>query len=301
MGNTISKGTLFTPELTSKMYSLVKGKSSLAKLANQQPIAFNGERVFTFNFDKEVDLLDENGAKSNGGATVAAKNIVPLKIEYGTRISKEFLYANESVQLDVMSEFADGFAKKVARGIDLMAFHGINPRTKAESTLIGDNCFDKAVTQSVSIPKNGTDGNAAVESAIALVQSSEYDVSGIAMAPALRSMLAAQTKTDGSELFPELGWGNAPGTIRGLAVDVNSTVSFNSSADRAIVGDFQSYFRWGYARDVQIEIIQYGNPDNDSTLGDLAGHNQVYLRGETLVGWAILLPEAFARIVQATA
>ena len=85
--------------------------------------------------------------------------------------------------------------------------------------------------------------------------------------------------------------------INGLPVDANSTVNFNSNADRAIVGDFQTYFKWGIARQIPIEVIEYGNPDNDATLGDLKGHNQVYLRGEAYIGWAILLPEAFSRIV----
>ena len=45
-------------------------------------------------------------------------------------------------------------------------------------------------------------------------------------------------------------------------------------------------------------MIRYGNPDNDSTLGDLKGHNQVYLRAEMYIGWGILDPNAFAFIKQ---
>lgn len=41
---------------------------------------------------------------------------------------------------------------------------------------------------------------------------------------------------------------------------------------------------------------RYGNPDNDTQLGDLKGHNQVYLRGEAYIGWGILDPSAFAHI-----
>ena len=60
-------------------------------------------------------------------------------------------------------------------------------------------------------------------------------------------------------------------------------------------GNFADYFRWGYARQIPLEVIEYGNPDN-SDAGDLKGHNQVYLRGEAYIGWGIILPEAFARI-----
>ena len=76
MGNVLSKGSLFPPELTNELINLVRGKSSLARLSGARPIPFNGETVFTFNFDSEVDLVAENGAKSNGGATIADRKSV---------------------------------------------------------------------------------------------------------------------------------------------------------------------------------------------------------------------------------
>ena len=66
---------------------------------------------------------------------------------------------------------------------------------------------------------------------------------------------------------------------------------------RAILGDFANAFKWGYAKTIPLEIIQYGNPDNDSEAGDLKGHNQVYLRCELYLGWGILDGTAFSRIV----
>ena len=99
-------------------------------------------------------------------------------------------------------------------------------------------------------------------------------------------------------MFPELAWGSQPATIKGLPVDTNSTVSFGTNTvDNAIVGNFRDFFRWGVAKDIPIEIIEYGNPDNDANAGDLKGHNQIYLRGEMYIGWGILVPAAFARIV----
>ena len=42
MGNTLTKGTMFPVELTNEMFNLVKGHSSLAKLAASEPVPFNG-------------------------------------------------------------------------------------------------------------------------------------------------------------------------------------------------------------------------------------------------------------------
>lgn len=299
MSDVLSRGTLFPAELVPEFIKKTKGKSALAALCASTPIPFNGRTEFTFTLDKEVDVVAENGAKTKGGATVAPVTIVPVKVEYGCRLSDEFIYATEAVRMDYMSAFADGFAAKVARGIDLMAFHGVNPRTGSASSVIGDNHFDNKITQIVTI-ESGDKPDDNIEAAIALVQGSENEVTGLVMAPAFKSSLAAQTATDGRKLYPELAWGNAPGTINGLRVESNSTLSANSSLDRALVGDFQNCFRWGYAKEIPIEIIRYGNPDNDATLGDLKGHNQIYLRGEMYIGWGILDPTAFALIKAAS-
>lgn len=300
MADILNKGSLFPEELIPEFIQKTKGASALANLCAATPIPFNGMKEFTFQLDREIDVVAESGAKSKGGASVAPITIVPIKVEYGARISDEFLYASDGAQLDYMSAFADGFAKKVARGIDLMAFHGVNPRTGTASSVIGDNHFDKAVTQTVTIAA-GDKPDANIEAAIALVQGSECEVNGLVLAPAFRSSLAAQTTADGARLYPELSWGNNPGTINGLRVESNSTLSANSSLDRALVGDFQNCFRWGYAKEIPIEIIRYGNPDNDTALGDLKGHNQIYLRGEMYIGWGILDAGAFAFVKAASA
>ena len=169
MADILSKGSLFPEELIPGFIQKTTGASALAKLCGATPIAFNGQKEFTFTLDKEVDIVAENGAKGKGGMTVEPITIVPIKIEYGARVSDEFLYASENAQMDVLSAFADGFAKKVAKGLDLMAFHGINPRTGSASGVIGTNHFDSKVTQAVTIAASDKpDTN--VEAAIALLQ-----------------------------------------------------------------------------------------------------------------------------------
>lgn len=293
MANILSKGSLFPPELTNELINLVRGKSSLARLSGASPIPFNGETVFTFNFDSEIDLVAENGAKSNGGATIAPVTMQPVKVEYGMRVSDEFKFAAEEIQLQYLTAFSEGFASKVARGLDIMAFHGVNPRTKLSASQLSGKSFDALIDQIVTYDATAPQDN--VSAAIDLVQGNEHDVTGMAMSPAFKSALAGLKTQTGSNvpLFPELGWGNNAESINGLPVDTNSTVGFNSSADKAIVGNFADFFRWGIARQIPVEVIEYGNPDN-SEAGDLKGHNQIYLRGEAYIGFGILVPKAFA-------
>ena len=294
MADVLNKGTLFPEELIPTLLNKVKGKSSLAALCQSEPIPFNGTKEFTFTFDKEVDIVAESGAKTKGGVTVEPVTVIPVKFEYGARISDEFKYASEEVKLDYLTAFAEGFAKKLARGIDIAAMHGVNPRTGSASNVVGTNHFDSKVTNKVTMGTGTVDEN--VEAAIDMIAGFENDVTGMAMAPAFKSELAKLKNTNGEKLYPELAWGSNPGMINGLRVDSNSTVSANANKDRAIIGDFENMFKWGIAKEIPIEIIEYGNPDNDETLGDLKGHNQIYLRAEAYVGWGILDGNAFARI-----
>lgn len=188
MGDVLTKGTLFPPEIVSEMVNTVKGKSVLAALVGARPVAFNGQKEFTFALDKEVDLVAENGAKSKGGGTVTPVTIVPVKVEYSMRVSDEFLTASESAQLDTLGAFAEGFAAKVARGIDLMALHGVNPRTGTASNVIGTNHFDSQVTQAVTIA-SGDKPDDNIESAIALVQGSNFDCTGLALSSTFLSLI----------------------------------------------------------------------------------------------------------------
>lgn len=293
MADVLSRDNLFNAALVTDLINKVKGRSSLATLSGQKGIPFNGTEQFVFSMDSDIDIVAENGKKTHGGVTLEPVTIVPLKVEYGARVSDEFMYASEEVQIDMLQAFNDGFARKLAKGIDLMAIHGINPRSKTASDIIGNNCFDKKVTQSVTYTEADPDAN--VEAAVGMVRGADGEVSGLAMDPTFATALA-KLKVNGVKQFPELSWGANPGTVNGLQADVNNTVA-NGGKNRAIVGDFAGAFKWGYAKQIPMEIIQYGDPDG--TGKDLKNYNQIYIRCEAYVGWGILVPESFAMIKEA--
>lgn len=298
MSDTISRGSLFPAQLTNELFNMARGKSSLAILSNSEPIPFNGKEVFTFDMDSEVNLVGENGVKSNGGATVEPVTMIPVKVEYGVRVSDEFRYGADEIRLQYLRTFAEGFAKKVARGLDIMAFHGINPRTGSTASVLTNKNFADLVDQTVTYDSSTPDTN--VEDAISLVTTNEHLVTGMAMSPTFRSALAKLKKgsTSNEPMFPTLGWGSEVTEINGLPVDSNSTVSFNNSGVEAVVGNFADYFKWGFAKEIPFEVIEYGDPDNSGK--DLKAYNQVYLRGEAYIGWGIIAPDAFAMIADST-
>jgi len=115
MADVVSKGTLFDPELVTDLFDKVKGKSSLVKLSQQRAMPFNGLKEFIFTMDDEIDLVAENGAKSRGSVAITPITCTPLKVEYGARLSDEFVYAAEDAKIEMLKAFNDGFAKKLAR------------------------------------------------------------------------------------------------------------------------------------------------------------------------------------------
>lgn len=285
----LNKGELFDPKLVKKLFNDVRGKSSVAALCGKTPVEFNGNKYFIFTMDNEVDLVGESQKRSQGGIDLTPVKVIPHEIEYGARVSEDFMEATEDEQLDILQAFLEGFAAKAGRGIDIMAFHGMNPRTGAESDLI-TKCFDKIDT---TVPYDAAAPDDCVDDAI--IKIGDNDVTGIAMAKPFASAMGKMKTDGGAKIYPELSWGGNPKEVNGVPTSVNSTVSFGSSGDMAIVGDFANCFKWGYAREVKCEVIPYGDPDNTGV--DLKGSGQVYIRATAKVGFAILKEDAFARIV----
>lgn len=289
----IEMSTLFPKELVTEMFSKVKGHSSLAKMSPEEPIPFVGKDVFTFDFSSDISVVGESAAKPAGDAAVTAVQIKPIKVVYQARVSDEFMKASEEKRLNILTQFADGFAKRVGAGLDKMAIHGINPATgSAASGTIGDNYFDYKCA-STAITYNGSTPDANLESAIAVLETNEYAPSGIILAPIMRSALGSMTNSADGFKYPGFQFGGVA-ELGGVPVDANITVgSASGSNDRALVGDFDA-FKWGFAEEIPLEVIEYGNPDGGSY--DLKQANQVLLRSEAYIGWGILDANAFCLV-----
>lgn len=294
--SSLAKSTNFPAELARDMFSKVFGHSSIARLSGQTPISFSGNEIMTFSLDKEIAIVAEGGAKPAGDATVGTVTIQPIKVVYQSRVNDEFMHCAEEKQLRYLQAFSEGYAKKIARGLDIMVFHGLNPADSTTSSIIGTNCFDRnADVNAVAF----STAEASITAAISALTTtaSEYDCNGIAMSKTFAAELAATTYAGGQHPYEEFMWAGNPGAIRGIPCDVNSSVSVaatTAGVHRAYLGDFENAFKWGYAENIPMEVIEYGNPDGGTY--DLKQANQVLLRAEAYIGWGILDGKAFSRI-----
>lgn len=293
--NAMKAGTLFKPELVTELIDKVQGKSVLAKLSAQTPIPFNGVEQFIFNLEGNAQIVGEGEQKQAGKAKITSKVIKPLKFVYQARITDEFKYASEEKQMSFLSAYMDGFAKKIAEAFDIAALHGLEPKSMTDATFRSTNSFDGVITGNVvTYDEAHIDDN--IDSAVQQIVAKGGEVTGIALSPTAGQALA-KVKVKDVVQYPEFRFGQNPDSFYGMKSDINKNLTVTggtAETDHAIVGDFQNRFKWGYAENIPMEIIEFGDPDGAGR--DLKAYNEICLRAEAFIGWGILDEEAFARV-----
>ena len=286
----------YPKELIPELMSKVVGHSTLAKLSNQIPIPFSGIEQFVFNLEGNAQIVGEGEQKLAGQATTDPKIIKPMKFVYQARFTDEFMYASDEKKVDYYSRFADGFSKIIAKSFDIAAIHGLEPKSMTDASFKATNSFDGTVTENV-ITFNAATIETDLETAVQTVIANDADVTGIALSPTAGQALA-KVVVNGVKQFPEFRFGQNPDSFFGMSTDINKTLvakkAGTTKVDHAIVGDFQNMFKWGYAQNIPMEVIEYGDPDG--TGRDLKAFNEVCLRAEAFIGWGILDTKSFARI-----
>nr|DAS55817.1 MAG TPA: major capsid protein [Caudoviricetes sp.] len=289
------KGTLFNPELVTEIMSKVQGRSTLAKLSNQQPIPFNGTEQFIFNLEGNAQIVGEGELKGAGKAVITSKVITPLKFVYQARMTDEFMHASDEKKMNFLKHYADGFAKKIAEAFDIAAIHGLEPKGLTDASFKATNSFDGLVTGNV-VTYNAATIDSNIDDAVQAIVATDNEVTGIAMSPAAGQAMS-KVKVNNVVQFPEFRFGQRPDNFFGMELDINKTLTAQSGKGKknhAIVGDFQNRFKWGYAENIPMEIIEYGDPDGAGR--DLKAYNEILLRTEAYIGWGILDEKAFARV-----
>lgn len=294
--NSLKTGTLFKPELVKELFSKVRGKSVLAKLSAQTPIPFNGTEQFIFNLEGNAQIVGEGEQKGAGKATLTSKVMKPVKFVYQARITDEFKYVSEEKQIQYLQSFSDGFAKKIAEAFDIAALHGLEPKSMTDASFRATNSFDGQITGNVVTYAEATfDDN--IDAAVQQVVAKGGEVTGIALSPVGGQTLAKIKDKNNVPLYPEFRFGQNPNSFYGMTSDINKNLTVTggtAETDHAIVGDFQNMFKWGYAENIPLEVIEYGDPDGAGR--DLKAYNEICLRAEAFIGWGILDTDSFARV-----
>ncbi len=274
----------------------------LPRLAAADPELMVGSTdIFTFTGTPKAELVGEGGNKSSADGTPSKVVAKTYKVQLTYRYSDEIKYADEDYKLGLIEGLAGNIMKGLSRAVDAIAIHGINPATGDVSDTIANYIMKSG--NGVEVIAATDSANADINSAAAALQANGYNATGIALDPAFAGSLARSTTENGVPLYPELGLGFNVEHFQGLQAASSDTVSAkneiatSTARPQAIIGDFNA-FKWGIAKNVPLHLIEYGDPDG---AGDLQRMNQVAIRAEAYIAFAIMDGEAFAVITKADA
>lgn len=274
----------------------------LSRLAPQDPqIKVGSTDHFTFTATPKAELVGESANKSsqNPGLTKVTANTYKVQVTY--RFSQELMWADEDYQAGIVDSLVANVATALSRALDLIAIHGINPATGTVSGSVTDY-FTKA-GNGVGRVVATSSAQADLESAAVDLQTGGYMATGIAFDPLYAGQLARSKDNQDRPLYPELGLGFNFENFQGLQAAASDTVSGRQELAaedvevKALVGDFNA-FQWGVAREIPLELIEFGDPDGN---GDLKRTNEVAIRAESVLGYAIFDPTAFSLITTGAA
>lgn len=306
---TLATSSLSLPKhLVPGVWKKAQGGSVLAALSGADPQEFGEQQYMTLTAPPRGEVVGEGADKGESTATFAPVTAIPRKVQVTQRFNEEVQWADEDYQLGVLATMGELVGDALARALDLIGIHGINPKTGA--ALSGGPA--KLLNTTNSVEATGTSKpDADLEAAVGLVLADGYTPKAVALDPAFAFRLATQRNSQDARLYPELGFGQGLGNWNGLQYVSSDTVSGGPEAVtpstgayattnpnvKALVGDF-SAFRWGVQRNIALEVIRYGDPDGG---GDLKRKNQLAIRAEVVYGVGILDLNAFAKVVDAVA
>jgi len=268
----------------------------LAKLTPGEPeLKVGSTDHFVFTGTPKAQLVGESANKESMSGVPGKKTVRTYKVQITYRFSNEVQWEDEDYQTQIVENLVANAATAISRALDLLAIHGVNPAT-GDTGAVTDY-FNKSGNDVHRVTRTA-DARADIESAASLLQSSGYTATGIGFDPVFAGQLARSKDQDKRPLYPELGLGFAFDNFQGLNAASSDTVSGRQELDsedatlNAIMGDFNA-FKWGIARDMPLELIEYGDPDGN---GDLKQTNEVAIRAESVIGFGIMDDTAFALI-----
>lgn len=302
MGNPLRTSALNLANHTGESWVKNIRTGVLSRLAPGDPeIKVGSTDHFTFTTTPKAELVGEGANKSSNDGTPTKKTAKTYKVQITYRFSQDLMWADEDYQTGVIDGLVANVATAISRALDLVAIHGINPRTGEISSSVSDY-FDKAGNGVARVVATG-DVQADLETAASDLQEAGYIATGIALDPVYAGQLARKKDGENRPLYPELGLGFGFDSFMGLTAAASDTVSGRQELEsdevsiQAILGDWRA-FKWGVARELPLETIEYGDPDG---AGDLKRTNEIAIRAEAVFGFVIFDGAAFSIISEAGA
>lgn len=275
-------------EVTQAIINKVGNTSTIAALSPSTPQLFLNEDYIVFNGAAEAEVVAEGQKKSSYEQTASSITGKKFKVQCTTRVTEELKWADEDNRLEIISSIQEDQTKAIARALDYVIYHAINPKSGTKLDGYG------ALTANATAVTDSGDDIANVDALADAVN--EYEINGVALSRTWASRLRKlRVPATGMRFYPEIPINLAAGTLDGIPAATSTTVDGKKATEATkvlgIMGDY-SLIKWGMIRDIWAEVIQYGDPDQTGV--DLKAHNQIAYRTEAMFSYAVLDPKAFA-------
>lgn len=279
----------------------VQSDSVLASLSPEQPTLFGNVQAVRMTRKPRAQIVAEGANKTSDTGEWDSVMASPVKVQTTVRFTDEVKWLDEDHRLGIVDALTSALGESIARAVDLIGIHGINPidGTRAVSITSYLDQTTKRVTAA-------GDEQAELEAAVALIAGEgTYVPTGLGMEPNYAFQTATQRYGDGilqgQKINPDMGFGFNASAWNGLSLATSTAVSGRPEAAdtglRALMGDW-SQMKWGFQRRIPVETIETGDPDGG---GDLKRNNQIAYRAEAVLYVAIFDINAFAAVEVAPA
>ena len=245
-------------QVADELVSKVADTSVIQTLSASSPAIFANRSSILFTKDPEAEVVGENAEHNPSGVETKPIDHIIKKMSVTVRFSDEVRWADEDNQLKIVDAIVDKSSAALGRGLDYVVFHALNPLTGL------------AVAGLTALTAGATAVTATADAAADLDTMADkvdqgYDITGLALSKTQASALRkVRVKNTGLRLFPEIPLNLKTGSVDGIPAATSNTVSGalakTPTKVLAIMGDF-SLIKWGIVRDINLEIIETGDPD----------------------------------------
>lgn len=281
----------------SDLIDTTRAQSVVAALSPSEPMNFGTSNLLTLTSRPRAEFVGESAQKSGTDLGLGTVQITPRKAQVTVRITNEVDWSNAQAAVDVVGKIRTESSAALTEALDLGLIHRLNPLT---GTVTAWTNYLAATTKRVE--QATADADADLATAVALLQTDNVAVNGLAMTGGFLAKLGALKNAAMGTPRYDIGFSTNIDSFQGLKTAVSPTVkgygtdgtklgAFDSKTD-AIVGDWTNGIRWGVQKVVPAEVIPYGDPDGR---GDLKRSNEFALRMEIVYGWYVFV-DRFALI-----
>lgn len=291
-GNLTDSGFVIPATQLGRITERVQNQSVLATLSPERPTLFGNVQAVRMSRKPRAQIVAEGESKVSDEAGWGSVTASPIKFQTTVRMTTEVKWLDEDHRLQIVDELTDALGESMARAVDLIGIHGINPITGQQATSVTE--YLNQTTNRVTV---ADDPNGELEATVGLVAGDGvYVPTGVGLTPGYAFSVATQRNARGDKINPDMGYGFNAGSYNGLTLARSSTVSGQPEAAdtglRALTGDY-TQVKWGFQRRIPVEVIEYGNPDGG---GDLKNTNEIAYRAEGVIYVAIFDLSAFAAV-----